>query len=204
MQNPSGMTLSELLVSTTLIGIVMIGVASFTLAVKDIQERTHKASILTMRLTSAMSRIRQDFDRAVGDPSDPGFAELFDNSTGEQTFCIRFDVNNPASYADDLWICYHIGASRLLSRFIDVDDSVVPCVWTDCVNQGTQDLSYAIGLSNATTLADKPFSVVTSGGRFDHIAVNLKIRFDSSQTAVPLENPEYTLTGEIRPPGIVR
>ena len=54
--NNRGITLSELLVATFMIGIVMIGVASFSLAIRNLHRATDKSVIIALRAKSAMSK----------------------------------------------------------------------------------------------------------------------------------------------------
>ncbi|MBI5415356.1 MAG: prepilin-type N-terminal cleavage/methylation domain-containing protein, partial [Candidatus Omnitrophica bacterium] len=68
----NGLTLTELLVATILMGIVMAGVASFSLVVKQAGETTSSGTVLAIQTAAAMHYIKEDALSAVGDNSNRG------------------------------------------------------------------------------------------------------------------------------------
>ena len=67
-----GLTLTELLVATILIGIVMTGVSAFSVFVKQARDSTGSGTILAVQTATAMHYMVQDANKAVGDSSDRG------------------------------------------------------------------------------------------------------------------------------------
>ena len=192
----NGLTLTELLVSTILMGIVMAGVAAFSLFVKQARDSTSAGSILTVQTATAMHYIEEDALRAVGDNSDRGV--VFD-SPGQLSICFRHDVSDPASYADDTWACYWYDASSdALWKCADRDASatIPPANFGDC-DQG----SNAVKLVTLNPAATDYFEVVDdSDGRFQYVDITLNTIADPGQAASTINNPAYALFTRASPP----
>ena len=62
----NGITLTELLVASVMIAVVMVGVASFSLAIKNLQQSTSRSVLVALRAKSAMARLVKDASLAVG------------------------------------------------------------------------------------------------------------------------------------------
>ncbi|MCK5178564.1 MAG: prepilin-type N-terminal cleavage/methylation domain-containing protein, partial [Candidatus Omnitrophica bacterium] len=62
-----GITLTELIVASILIGIVMIGVAAFSASIEQLHTSTNRSTILTMKTTATMNHITRAAYLAVGD-----------------------------------------------------------------------------------------------------------------------------------------
>lgn len=192
--NPkNGLTFTELLVASILIGIVMIGIASFSFVVKQIQGATNRSALLSMRLGGAINYIRRDALLAVGDPSSPGIDTY--SAGADRSICFRHDTNNPASYADDTWVCYYYGPpANVLKR---CDNPIIRPPTTNGQCDAAPDVRQFIFLSNIDF-----FSIVNDGnGRLDYIEITLTSRYDSGNPAHPVNNPEHTLTTRVSPPG---
>lgn len=113
--NSKGLTLTELLVSTILIGIVMSGVTAFNYTVKSIEDANSKAAIVESRATSLLAFLRRDIERAVGTRNNHG---IRGGQYGNwNTLCLRHDnAMTPDDFLDDDWICYQHGSSEQLHR----------------------------------------------------------------------------------------
>lgn len=104
--NPKGLTLVELIVSTFLIGIVMIGVVAFSLTIKQIQDATNKSSILKVRSMAFISHFSKKALLATGSQTNPGIRI----SPTSDWISFREDRNNtPNNYSDDWWNIYMRG-----------------------------------------------------------------------------------------------
>ena len=55
-----GLTLTELIVSSVLIGIIMLSIASIIISTQNMQSSTSKKNIIIGRVTAAMIEIRKD------------------------------------------------------------------------------------------------------------------------------------------------
>ncbi len=106
MMTKKGLTLTELLVSTVLIGIVMVGVASFSMTIKNLQESSNQSGITMLQMISAMRYITRDASFAVGEEGDRGV--WVDDVGVSRGICFRHDTASatPGDYTDDTWVCY--------------------------------------------------------------------------------------------------
>jgi Tfp pilus assembly protein PilE len=190
-----GITLTELLVASVLVGIVMIGVASFSISIKHLQNSTNKSTIMEMKTKSAMARVVKDAYLAVGDIMNPGIVAY---SAGQNlSICFRQDVNNPSSYADDIWKCYFRGASNDLLA-CNVPPQTVP----------VQSLGHCNGGGSAELLLEIAPSqnvfyqlMETPSGQLEYVQMSLAGIFDQTAAAHPILNPTHTLITQISPPG---
>ena len=137
-----GVTLTELIVSTILIGIVMLGVVSFSMTIKNLQESSTQTGLQTMQVTAALRYLTRDIMLAVGEESNRGII-TYQNGLN-QSICLRHDLNNPVTigdYSDDTWYCYYHGTSYDIHRYEDVDSDVVPCTGgTLCANNSVNNI----------------------------------------------------------------
>lgn len=195
------LTLTELLVSTILIAIVMVGVASFSFVIKQLQSTTDKSGLLSMRLAAAMNRMGRDALLTVGDPASPGI-QTYSNA-GTRSICFRNDVNDPLTYADDKWTCYFYdsGGTNILKRCENLDPSSIPPA-ADVQCDAALDVQTFLPLSNINF-----FNVVYNAAdvrRLDYIEITLTGRYDITKAAHVIENPEQVVTIQISPPNYGR
>ncbi len=196
MVNSKGLTLTELLVSAILIGIVMTGVAAFSLFVKQARDSTGEGTILAVQTATAMHYIKEDALEAVGDSGDRGVR--FD-SPGQLSVCFRHDVSDPTSYTDDIWACYWYDAtSNALWKCSDRDASatIPPANFGTC-NTG----SNAIKLVTLNPAAADYFEVVDDAdGRFAYVDITLNTISNPGRPASTITNPTYQLFTRVSPP----
>lgn len=196
-----GLTLTELLVSTILIGIVMTGVSAFSVFVKQARDSTGSGTILAVQTATAMHYMVQDANKAVGDSSDRGVVV---DAPGGVSICFRHDVSDPASYADDIWACYWYENSpaalwalwKCTQRNVNKPFTPPPANFSDC-NQG----SNAIKLVTLNPAAAQYFSVVDDAdGRFRYVDITLSTIANPGQPASTIGNPTYELFTRVSPP----
>ncbi len=189
----NGITLTELLVASILIGIVMIGVASFSVSISKLQGSTNRATVLAMKTTAAMSRMTKDAYLAVGEEADRG---VIAGNGGTGSVCFRHDTNNDPydDYAGDTWVCYYAHANRILYL---CESGAVPPVdnWADC--NGADEVAL-LDLEN-TNIVDVFEPQGT--GLFEYVEINIPAIFSRAGAYHPIDNPRYTLTSQINPPG---
>ena len=105
----NALTLTELLMTTAIVGIIMLGVVSVDYALRK-QNRSSYGSLLSLLgAQSIAQRVITEATKAVGTSADPGI--VVGSQTGGpgpvritdvNTFCIRRDMKNtPTS-----WVCY--------------------------------------------------------------------------------------------------
>lgn len=218
----NGLTLTELLIASIIIGIVMLGVVSFSYTVTKMEGNTGKATQVKVRAATYMLQIKQDLTVATGDPSNPGIYvhTQFDGTNPHaSSVCVRHDIDNPISYADDQWICYHHGSSFGVSRFVwdpgfappflDDPPGPGPCHGNDCGYNQPNATEYF----HFMTLSDNPPPenhfvrvVDDTGDPYDGVGnvvnfeINIEVRFDPDSAPDPIDNPEYKLSTNVLPP----
>ncbi len=194
----NGLTLTELLVASILMGIVMVGVAAFSLFVKQARDSTVSGTILAVQTAAAMHYMAADANKAVGDSGDRGVVV---DAPGGVSICFRHDTNNPASYSDDTWACYwYDAASDALWRCVDrAEDAAIPIPpidFNDC-SAGSGEIKL-VALDRAAT---QYFSVVDDAdGRFQHVDITLNTIADPARPANTIANPTYQLFTHVSPP----
>ena len=191
----NGLTLTELLVATILIGIVMSGVAAFTFFIKQTRDSTGAGTILAVQTATAMHYLLEDANKAVGDSISRGVA--FD-SPDQLSVCFRHDVNDPSVYTDDIWACYWYDAtSDGLWKCVDRDSTTIPPAdFADC-QAGTGEIK----LVTLDPAATDYFEVVDdANGRFNYVDLTLNTIADPGLPANTINNPTYQLSTRVSPP----
>ena len=190
-----GITLTELIVASILIGIVMIGVAAFSASIEQLHTSTNRSTILTMKTTATMNHITRAAYLAVGDETDRG---IVTGGLGKkESICFRHDTDvDPSSYTGDTWTCYFIGNQQEIYL---CDAGLTPPVdnWGDC----------KAGVGNPQELLTLDtiifFNVVNDVGLgpLEYIEINLPAIYQRNQPIHPIKNPRYILKSRITPPG---
>lgn len=196
-----GLTLTELLVSTILIGIVMVGISAFSVFVKQARDSMTSGSLLAMQTATAMHYMMEDAMKAVGDNLDRG-VRVYQSGTS-QSICFRQDVNNPASYADDIWTCYYHGNSLGINRYYNVDSADVPCtgVGYGCATYEAPILWNLVTVQPGGNGNGEFFQVIDDAdGRFKAVDITLNTIANPDQPAHTISNPTYQLFTRISPP----
>ena len=210
--NKKGLTLTELIVSTIMIAIVMLGIAAFSVAIKHIQESTNKSTILTMQMAGAMSHITKNATLAIGYIGDPGiYTGDAAGGNANPYVCFREDrASTPASYADDFWNMYVVDRADLV--FCSIPDHIARIIY---------DQPSAATVAAACML-DPSHYVVLQNVINDHLAhptqfwlqhdstpsvleffieITLSTLYDPNNSTIhPTDNPVMTFTTSISPP----
>ncbi|MBU0467454.1 MAG: prepilin-type N-terminal cleavage/methylation domain-containing protein [Candidatus Omnitrophica bacterium] len=190
-----GMSLTELIVASVLIGIVMLGVISFTSSLKSIQGSTSNSTIPSVKLSSVMFEISKDASLVIGDQLDSGIEE--DDAIATPYLCLRQDNDGagtsnitPDDYSDDTWVCYLMDNANTLHKCIDAN-------FSNCVDGSTTPQ-----FPDLITLSQNSFfDVIDSGtpARIEHIHLDLRTRNVPTDAVHPINNPEFTLETNISP-----
>ncbi|NTV28883.1 MAG: hypothetical protein HGA80_02260 [Candidatus Omnitrophica bacterium] len=105
-----GITLSELLIATLIVSIMVVGIGSTNFAVHRMDKDSHRSAALSIQMLSLAENFRKAAESATGDRNDPG---VLINNTGTVAnyICFRQDVQppgvpTPADYSDDTWQCF--------------------------------------------------------------------------------------------------
>lgn len=193
-----GLSLTELLIASAIIGIIMTGIAVFTISVRQLQATSQTTMYTNMKLTALMKTIRTDAELTIGDPTDSGIRTNTAGST--RSICFRHDVENtPETYSDDLWACwYHHNASPGMRRCYNLDPVNVPPTSTAMCTSAADTRDYF-------ELADINFFSLTtdSEGRLNYLNLSLTAH-DTTKPFDALKNPNITLATKISPPMMAR
>lgn len=212
-----GITLTELLVATIMIGIVMIGVAAFSGSIVRLQGSTSRSTLVAMRVKAVMARIKQDAFLAVGDNEDCGKDQtgLHDEncgwgirvfSGGDKSICFRHDVlATPEIYTDDQWICYFQNPANARKSLYYC--GITPVADVPMVNQvRCDDNGGSQRLLHFWQDEDDFFQVVeNAAGQLKYVEFTISTIYyediDDVIPAHPMTNPTYVLTTRVSPPG---
>jgi prepilin-type N-terminal cleavage/methylation domain-containing protein len=213
-----GVTLTELLVASVMIGIVMIGVASYSGSITRLQGSTNRSTIVAMRTKAVMARIVEDAYSAVGDnencgKDDDGVPEWNLNCGWgirgfelgpRKSICFRHDVNvTPENYSDDAWTCYLKaptgGPSRL---FLCGGPPTLPANVPvknngDCnANGGSEELlTFDPAENNFYQVVEN------AAGQLEYVEITISNIYNRIPAEHPMTNPTYSITTRVSPPG---
>ena len=205
----NGITLTELLVASILIGIVMIGVASFSVSIQQFQNSTNRTTILAMRTMTAMNRLSRDAYLVIGDETGDDWVRGIVTRTipPRVSLCFRHDADNdPSSYTGDEWICYFF-ETTLNNRKLSLctvptaPANVPPNNTNKCDGTGQRSLLLTLDPTQGNSF----YQINEDGdGRLESIDFTLSAIFDPTLAPHPITNPTYTVTTTVSPPGISR
>lgn len=192
------LTLTELLLATVMIGIVMSGVAVWSTSMKQMRVSSQTTRYTDMKLAAVMKAMRKDAELAIGDQSDQGI--LTNTAGATRSICFRHDTQiTPSDYSDDIWACwFHNTASPGLRRCYDIPiGDVPPDSNTKCDNANeTRDYF---------TLDDINFFTINNDGdgRFENVTLSLTAHDDRASVDA-LQNPSKTIVARVVPQMISR
>ncbi|HOD12226.1 MAG TPA: hypothetical protein PKO44_03955 [Candidatus Omnitrophota bacterium] len=175
--NIRALTFTELLAASIITGIVIIGVASMDISLRNAFEGTSKGSIVAARVSALMHNISRHILEASGNPTSPG--AVVAANPGRLWF--RRDVaQTPSNYNDDSWHIYEYDPLQFIVRYCTAANSS-----TNCSSEIQRFKNITVF---EATLQNNPATNLFS------VRVKLAGRFNTGQPADDLTNPEYTLT----------
>lgn len=181
----NGLTFTELLAASIITGVVMVGVASMDISLRNAFEGTSKGSIVTSRASVAMHNISRHILEAAGSSSSPGATAAI--SPGR--LWIRKDSNlTPSNYSDDTWYIYQHDPINFTLRYCTTSNSSSSCVTE------LQKFNNIVGFE--PTLQNNSSTNVFS------VKIKITGRFDASQPADPMQNPESIITSVFSLPSL--
>lgn len=169
------LTFTELLAASIITGIVIVGVASMDISLRNAFEGTSKGSVVAARVSTLMHNISRHILEASGNPTSPGVAA----SPGYLWFR-RDAAQTPSNYNDDFWNIYEHDQAQFLVKYCTATSSS-----THCSSEIQRFKNITVF---EATLQNNPATNLFS------VKVKLAGRFNTSQPADDLTNPEYTLT----------
>ena len=185
-------TLAELITSTLILGIIMLGVASIDYALRQTHKGASQNTLIAMRTSAIMLHITKNAELATGDRNDPGIVVQNPDPATTTNIWIRKEnpsspSPNPSSYADDIWVSYTYDTASHNLRSCTVPNNVTACTTSDEILGTIADLKAV--MMNDDTL----------GIQYYHLRITITNRFDPVAGKDIFNNPEYTLSATINP-----
>lgn len=182
LRSQRAMTLTELLVASIIMMIVMVGVVSIDYAIRSSQKSASADALLPMRTSAMMLRISRDAALAVGDLSSPGV------DTASGGLCFRQESGGDVNvYTDDIWVCYSMDGTTLRRCTKDIATGPGACAGSD------PEVGQAVSATGSFV-----FDEALRALYIDLAVVN---RQDPAAAAQVMSNPEYTLSSRVFPAG---
>ena len=188
-----GITLTELLIATIVVGIIMLGVASSDFAVRKNTKNQSAGALLTLNTRSIIEHISKNASMATGMKNDQGFYNVTGAAVAAGNFCIRQDIdisgnflNTSGDYNDDNWKCYTVAANNITTCIKSTANKANACINTD-------NKYASLG---ALTTATPSFSSTT-----DVFSVVIINHDQPSNATTSVSNPGVTLTSQVVPSG---
>jgi prepilin-type N-terminal cleavage/methylation domain-containing protein len=215
LERTSGMTLIELLVATTLVGIVMVGAVSVDFAIHSMRKTTADSSTVALQTSATMLDITNNLAQAVGDASDVGIRiDPATPATLKTWFCARQAVDNDPTdgdldndlslYTDDTWVCYWKPNLNTDANIYKCDRTAVQGPGTCQAVGGTTTIGTAACAAGCAsfvftyTLTNNP---ATRQFSIDVDLTNRAYPLQQVNPAQPMKNPEYRLSSHVSPKG---
>jgi Tfp pilus assembly protein FimT len=211
--NTQGLTLVELLITTSIVGMIMLGMVSIDYALRSNDQQQSRTSLVSLRTSAMMFDITSEASQAFGDVATRciQLGNLSNNNTNY--ICIYQDANGNANYnaagdaAGDQWVCYTHRATNMYK-----------CTFT--ANNGPNNCGPGDQLIGTVTsdVYDAPDTPVVSNNRASlaiNFQITLKNRYDPTdpnannaeyRDTIAQEyqvNPKLLLTTQVTPTGCV-
>jgi len=197
LKSKTALTLTELLVSSSIVIIILLGVLSVDVALRQTQQGVANNAFLVARTSMIMLRLTKDINDATGNTRDPGITHNIDGLPAAYLW-IRKEHQNPLTpgdTSDDSWICYDFDGTTL--KVCNVAANGQTCSDPAAANEiglGTL-VSFNAQLIEEETLGEKNFYV-------DVLIVNATDPAAYNEEEPSTTNPVYKLHSQIHPPSM--
>ena len=196
----------ELIVTTIIIGIMMVGIAAVDVALRQTERGTSANSIVVMRTSAIMLHISKSVEVATGDgrtdaggtPINLGIIFSTVDANRPSLWVRRENPANPNpdpnTYDDDVWVGYTLKIA---------DNTLYYCVTPDDPSPGPTPSTPCDGVAgrlNLGALTGFTASLITdSATQTFYLETTLTNRLDPNAAADTFDNPEHILTSRISP-----
>ena len=194
MGGQAGLTLTELVIASLLVGIVSLGIFSVDYALRGSRNAASDDALLAMRTWAAMEHITKNAKLAVGNVNSVGVAAV----QGSNYLCFRQDVvSTPSDFSDDIWRCYSGISNNIHTCTTTAGAGPSACTATDEVI-GT----YAMEDSCSADCDLFTYDLVQDSSlRKFYVEISLSNRLNPASPFHPMNNPSYTLQTRVFPEG---
>lgn len=194
-----GLTLVELLVTTSIVGIIALGMVSIDYALRTNEEQQSRSALVSLRTSATLTDIASNARQAVGDVATQCIQLAASMATDLTNYiCVYRDIDYVTSVrnetafdtADDIWICYtRRGTDLHKCRMIAANGPNACTAGDPIIGTVTTD---AFGVANPVLTSTDP--------DFD-FQISIKNRFNAAQARAYITNPEVTITTSVMPQG---
>ncbi|MCB9771987.1 MAG: type II secretion system protein [Candidatus Omnitrophica bacterium] len=206
-----GMTLTELIIATVLVGIVTLGLVAAEQAVRMSRQSSMRDSQISGQMQATMLVLNRSASLTVGDSANTGIYQYL--SSNDMTTCFRQGAGDVNVYTDDVWTCWWVdissGGNPVLTSCENLNSPVTTCngqaslrEWVTLVFEGSYTQFCSVVDTGGFTIT--PPNAIITGTKVAYIQLTLQSRHNKDKAAHPIENPDYTLTANISPSGLSR
>jgi prepilin-type N-terminal cleavage/methylation domain-containing protein len=212
MRQQKGLSLVELLVTTSIVGMIMVGMVSIDYALRSNERQQLRSSLVSLRTSAMMFDITSEASQAFGDVATQCIQINQITQNNNNYICIYRDINTtPSDASDDIWTCYTRESADLHKCTFTAAHGADDC------NNGARLSDRIIGQVTADVFdpPDSPFVFNNRATLNFYFQITLKSRFDpltpslngaEYQDVLPQEyltNPKIKLTSQATPVGCV-
>jgi prepilin-type N-terminal cleavage/methylation domain-containing protein len=209
-----GLTLVELLITTAIVGMIMLGMVSIDYALRSNEQQQTRSALVSLRTSAAMFDIVNTASQAIGDASPAAVTPRcirYANLTTDNSnyICINRDLNatpTPGDYSDDTWTCYTREATDLHKcGFVSANG---PASCTSGSKIAGSDRVIGTVTTDVFAAPDTPILIDDNVTKDFYFQITLKNRYDptlATYAAVVaqefLTNPKLKMTSQVVPSG---
>jgi hypothetical protein len=200
----NALTLTELMVASILMGIVMVGVAGFGVAIKRMQDTVDKQAIVNYHAATAMAFFERHISQAYGSAADPANpVYLFNTVVAPRNYwSFRADPSRtPTNTADDNWMIFWSDQAN--------PDTLYYCTKPyDPANGDATNFGVGQGCSPANrqivlneNMIGNPtitFAPNNAPSILSQVVVaGITVRYSAAAASEPVDNPEVSMSSSI-------
>ena len=192
LKEKTAITLAELITSTLILGIIMLGVASVDYALRQTHKGTSQNALIAMRTSAILLHITKNAELATGDRNNPGIVVQNPDPATTTNIWIRKENSSspdPSSYATDIWVSYTYDTASHNLRSCTVPDNLTACTAAAETLGTIADLKAIVKTDDA----------VGAGHQNYHLEITITNRSDPVGGPDTFNNPEYKLSAHINP-----
>lgn len=205
-----GLTLVELLISTSIVGIIMLGVVSVDSAFRTNEQQQTRGALVSLRTSAVLADITNNARQATGDATNLCIQLAADMTVDLTNFiCVYRDIDSvtgsanltPSDFTDDSWVCYTRRGTNMHKCRMAAAAGPLACTAGDPVIGTVTTDTYATPPAVVNATPDFYFEV-TVRNRFNP-AVAGQGTYAATFAQDYITNPRVELTARVTPPGCV-
>ena len=202
LNNPLGLSLVELLITTSIVGMIMAGIVSIDYALRTNERQQTRTSLVALRTSAAMFDITTEASQAIGDVSTQCIRVAPGITTDNTNYICIYQSPTPTGTGDDNWVCYTRRGTNLHKCQFTVSTTPNP---TNCTGAATDRIVGTV-TTDVYNAPDTPFVWNDRTTASFYFQITLKNRFDPTTATYAaavaqehLTNPKIKLTSQVTP-----